>query len=243
MGYTTDSLVIETRTIKCGKCFKVDEDGVFRGNAFDTNDTIAECDRYSGNCQLAPVYGVEDPIIDVVKKCWEQTTIILQLLCKNMKNVVEVRAYQWNPQAKTYNKKWISVRTTMSTYWLCFDRMYTAEVERGLVANTIYGLIQMYRDIDDTHTEGPNSKILGASKYRYSTWKIFYPNTFESNSVSIKEWCQENIEEVDLKTCNLQCKEKKIYLQKAYNPNLTVTSRPEEIATQFFMFIKCCEEI
>lgn len=144
MGYTVDSLVIETRTIRCGKCYKINMDGSFSWERFSDEDTVATYDRYTGNCQIAPRRGCEDPIIGLVKDVWDRTTVIVQLLTQKMENVFEVVGYLWNPNVKTFNRKWISVKTAKSTYWLCFDRSYVEAVDTGLVVNSIYGMIQFY---------------------------------------------------------------------------------------------------
>ena len=242
MGYVVDSLVIETRTIRCGNCYKVNDDGSFTWGKFNDNEIVAVCDRCTGNCQIAPKKSVSDPLIDLIKESWDKTTTIVQLFCKRMENVLEVVGYLWNRNVNTFNRKWISVKTKKSTYWLCFDRAFTEEIATGLLVNSIYGMIQFYRDIDISHkAEGPNSKILNASKYRYSTWEIFYPNDYEADKLSIKDWVEENREEIDYDRHGFKRDEGIVHKAKAYNPDLTIANEPEEIALAFLEFIKECE--
>ena len=228
-----ESLVIQTRTARCGKCYKIDLDGVFRGNSYCDEEIVKEFNAYSGNCVLIPRNTVEDQLTRMVKKCWEETLIIVQLLASNIENIVSVNGHQWLQNAKNKNKKWIVVKTKKSVYWLVFDRMYMEEDKEGQIINTIYGLIQFYRDIDTSHKpEGPNSIVRSATRYRYKTWNMYYPITYK-DSENMEMWIVNN----DISENNTEKGSDTINRARAYNPTLSICNAPIDIARTFVKFI------
>jgi len=236
-------LVIDAKFATVGKCYKVNLDGSFDWKAFDPDDIIADCDKPSGNCYIVPKLGVKDPVIDKVKYVWETVTIILKLLTKNRNDIIDVSGYVWNMRSKNHNQKWICVKTEKSTYWLCFDRKYMEEVEDGVVVNSIYGMLQFYRDITISYVaDGPNSRQVVGHDFRNRVWTLFYHDTFKDDSLDYSEWVKVNTEEMNYSQYGLTRRDGVIHKRKVYNPKLTIGDSPEQIALEFLNFIKINEK-
>ena len=67
MTYLKETLVIDTKTVRCGRCYKLKQDGKIDWMGFDQRKTVSICDVGSGNCQIVPSKDVEDVIVTKVK--------------------------------------------------------------------------------------------------------------------------------------------------------------------------------